>query len=180
MLAATTALGAQGTLGGDQGQGQVHCGGAIDLSNAAGFISRPLYAESYLDSKGLREPEALAAVTFMAATCKANYTAPKPGQTLWLRFAVVNHQASARTWYIDFNEFIVDEVVLFDGGNPGSYSSVRAGRTVPKAERATQALKPKLPLVIPGHSQRTYLVKISGMTTSLATPFLTTEPLSRA
>ena len=132
------------------------------LTGAADDKLRALAADFLLDPTGALGAGDIAAQAFTAGPCGGLFTAPRPGQALWLRFMVVNDQTIDRQWVVTFLEFIFDEVTLFEARPEGLVAAARNGRTIPIPDRADTAVKTGFPLDIAAGQEKTFYLRIAG------------------
>lgn len=132
------------------------------LSDAPTDQLRPLGAEYFLDETGQIGPDRISIQTFAPATCSGIFTAPVPGQAVWLRFALFNPHQDQRRWVVAFIETIFDEVVLFEDQNGNVAERARAGRTASFDVTAKTGIKTGFPLVLQPDDARVFYLRIQG------------------
>ena len=138
---------------------------------------RPLSLDFFLDSSGMLDPAQITTQPFEAGHCALLFKAPRPGETLWFRFTVLNEDDSTHQWFVTFLEYIFDEAVLFEQ-RPGALLEVaRNGRTFPIAERVDNAVKTGFPLSIGPGEEKTYYLRIAGTFAPSITPVIMTAEL---
>ncbi len=141
---------------------------------------RPLSAAFYFDATGTVGADAIVGMPFAPGPCDGIFHAPMPGQTLWLRFSVVNSHAIAKTWMIGFQQIIVDEAGVFELRNGRMVAGPRNGRTVPVADRADGTIKTGVPLSIGPGEERVFYLRVAGTFAPTLTPSILTPDLFEA
>jgi|GEM_PF-1712926 len=149
------------------------------LTGAADDAMRPLSADYHLDTDGSLNFSGLDPRAFRSAPCQKSFSAPVPGEALWLRFTVTNAAVEHRTVFVAFGETIYGHVTAYLRRADGSLRVLENGRSVPPADRADKALLTAIPLALgPGEPAHVHL-RIAGTTAPTVTPILMSADLFR-
>ncbi len=154
-------------------------GRGIVLTNSAANMQYQLSGEYFLDPSGTVTPDAIIHKNFNANAnaCDGVFPGPLPGQVLWLRFDLTNDWSVRQHLIVTFAEPVFDEISLFTRQADGLALLARNGRIVPTAQKATQTLKPALPVVVDAEATSTYYIRISGAIAPTVTALLMTDAL---
>lgn len=138
---------------------------------------RPLSTDHFLDLSGSAGAVEIAAQRFAPGPCNGIFQAPGPGQAQWFRFTVVNRHADDRTWFIGFQEIVLDDVAVFERRGDRLVAGSRDGRTVPAVERASGTMKTGVPLRVAAGQETTFYLRVAGTYAPNLTPAIVTPKL---
>ncbi len=138
---------------------------------------RPLSADHFLDLTGTVGAAEIARQHFAPGPCSGIFRAPRPGQAQWFRFTVVNRHADDRTWFVGFQEIVLDEVAVFEQRGDRLVAGPRDGRTVPVVARASGTMKTGVPLRVAAGQETTFYLRVMGTYSPNLTPVIVTSKL---
>ena len=138
---------------------------------------RPLSTDHILDLTGRVGAAEIATRRFAPGPCGGIFQAPGPGQAQWFRFTVVNRNADDRTWFVGFQEIVLDEVAVFEQRGDRLVAGPRDGRTLPVPARASGTMKTGVPLRVAAGQETTFYLRVMGTYSPNLTPVIVTSKL---